>query len=299
MLALTYIFGLLIAIAHAQSHVHYDNVKLPKLIHSNRSMGDHTAAIFRINPNTTKVSLVCNGVLLDRRTVLTLGRCIDPAKVDSLLVAMSSDVGPTLWASVEVMEHHPKFDKNATYVNDLHDNNDDDDDDHDDDHDNNHDNDHDNDHDDDDDDDDDVGLSQWNFAMLKLNETLKALGHMRVASPSSGQRVHTGAWYSDNYTYEFEEYSHLALSQARCQQETLSCHDVAGQHICIQLDRIESDSDTGDNLDDFFGGPAFDDDGRLVGLYASEGDESCETKSDVQVMANVTNVIDWIADRHY
>ncbi|THV66660.1 hypothetical protein D6D27_10260 [Aureobasidium pullulans] len=272
MLALTYIFGLLIAIAHAQSHVHYDNITLPKLIHSNRSMGDHTAAIFRINPNTTKVSLVCNGVLLDRRTVLTLGRCIDPAKVDSLLVAMSSDVGPTLWASVEVMEHHPKFDKNATYVNDLHDNNDDD---------------------------ADVGLSQWNFAMLKLNETLKALGHMRVASPSSGQRVHTGAWYSDNYTYEFEEYSHLALSQARCQQETLSCHDVAGQHICIQLDRIESDSDTGDNLDDFFGGPAFDDDGRLVGLYASEGDESCETKSDVQVMANVTNVIDWIADRHY
>ncbi|TIA49243.1 hypothetical protein D6C77_09629 [Aureobasidium pullulans] len=287
MLVLTYIFGLLIAIAHAQSHVHYDNIKLPKLIHSNRSMGDHTAAIFRINPNTTKVSLVCNGVLLDRRTVLTLGRCIDPAKVDSLLVAMSSDVGSTLWASVEVMEHHPKFDKNATYVDDLHDNNDDDE------------NDHDNDHDDNDDDDDDVGLSQWNFAMLKLNRTLKALGHMHHATPSSGQRVHTGAWYSDNYTYEFEEYSHLALSQARCQEETLSCHDVAGQHVCMEFDRIKSDSDSAEDLADFYGGPAFDDDGRLVGLYASEGDESCETKSHVHVMANVTNVIDWIADRHY
>ncbi|CAC9885856.1 unnamed protein product, partial [Aureobasidium pullulans] len=236
-------------------------------------MGDHTAAIFRINPNTTKVSLVCNGVLLDRRTVLTLGRCIDPAKVDSLLVAMSSDVGPTLWASVEVMEHHPKFDKNATYVIDRHHLNDDDDDD---------------------------DLSQWNFAMLKLNRTLKALGHMRHATPFSGQRVHIGAWYSDNYTYEFEEYSHLALSQARCQQETLSCHDVAGQHVCIELDRIKSDSDTEEDLNnDFYGGPAFDDDGRLVGLYASGDDDSCRTESDVQVMANVTNVIDWIADRHY
>ncbi|THV78454.1 hypothetical protein D6D29_07654 [Aureobasidium pullulans] len=122
---------------------------------------------------------------------------------------------------------------------------------------------------------------------------------MRHASPSSEQRVHTGAWYSDNYTYEFEEYSHLALSQARCQEETLSCHDVAGQHVCMEFDRIKSDSDSAEDLADFYGGPAFDDDGRLVGLYASEGDESCETKSHVHVMANVTNVIDWIADRHY
>ena len=67
----------------------------------------------------------------------------------------------------------------------------------------------------------------------------------------------------------------------------------------MEFDRIKSDSDSAEDLADFYGGPAFDDDGRLVGLYASEDDESCQTKSDVQVMANVTNVIDWIADRHY